>query len=37
MLEKMIEENAATRQRMHEEAMSRQDKLLNILKQFLQQ
>lgn len=36
-LEKIIEENAAARQRMHEEAMSRQDKLLDILKKFLQQ
>ncbi|XP_077257514.1 uncharacterized protein LOC143894765 [Temnothorax americanus] len=36
-LEKMIEHNAATRQKMHEEAMSRQDKLLDILQKFLQQ
>ncbi|GAB1867710.1 hypothetical protein CAJAP_08789 [Camponotus japonicus] len=36
-LEKMIEQNAATRLRMHEEAMSRQDKLLTILEKFIQQ
>jgi len=33
----MIEQNSATRQKMHEEAMSRQDKLLEILQKFLQQ
>jgi len=33
----MIEQNAATRLRMHEEAMSRQDKLLTILEKFIQQ
>lgn len=36
-LEKMIEQNAATRLRMHEEAMSRQDELLTILEKFIQQ
>lgn len=35
MLEKMIEKNAATWLKKHEEAMSRQDKLLNIFKKFL--
>lgn len=35
-LEKMFEENTNIRKKMHEEAMARQDKLLDILSKVLQ-
>lgn len=36
MLEQMLEENIIARKKMHEEAMARQDKLLDMLGKLLE-